>query len=108
MEYNREYLLNIFAPKVIETEVIDNGKEVKLYVRELSAEEVFEIQTLRKRPDVSDEEKQKEFAVHLLSTALVGPTGEKLFTQEQAKSLLKTKIGAFNSLTSGSGGFGPC
>jgi hypothetical protein len=98
MSYDRDALLAFFKPNIIKAEVTVEGKTQEIFVKELSAEEVFDLQSKRKK-NGDENTNNKEFAKQLLSTALVDEDGHPLFTKEDVGRLFGAKIKVFNELS---------
>lgn len=94
MDFNRESLLAMFAPKVVPITVTVGDETANLFVKELSAEQVFELQAKQKDSKASS----KTFAIQLVAMSLCEADGTLLMTVEQARDMTKVKVQAFNVL----------
>jgi type II secretory pathway predicted ATPase ExeA len=93
MNFDKAGLLQMFAPKVVPITLELDGQSASLYVKELDAAQVFDLQEKRKAN--SD---NRTFAVMLIASALCDEEGKPVLTVEEAKDLMKFKIQAFNRL----------
>lgn len=100
MTFETNALLAMFKPKVVPVSVEVGDDKFEVFVKELSAAQVFDLQKKQKTvKDKNDEGANKQFALLLLSEALCDEGGEKVMTTEQAQGLLSIKVAAFNKLT---------
>jgi hypothetical protein len=92
--FDKKQLLEMYAPKVVSITVDHDGKKVDLFVRELSAKQVFDLQRVQKNnPD------HEMFSIQLVAQALCDEKGNLVLTEEDARELAGMKVGAFSKLS---------
>jgi len=92
--FDRAALMAMFKPKVVPITVQVGDDVMHLFVKELSAAEVFELQELQKEKGADG----KMFAIRLVSKTLCMEDGQPALTLEEAKELTQLKIQAFNKM----------
>lgn len=102
MSFDRNALFAMFKPKVVPVTVDVGDDKFEVFVKELSAAQVFDLQKKQKAvkdKDKTDEAANKAFALLLLSEALCDENGEKVMDTAEAQGLLSMKVAAFNRIT---------
>src|SRR5512146_2819743 len=94
MAFDRKAFLKLFAPRVVQISVMHGDEEVKLYARELSTRQVFQLQEKQKR----EEKNSQDFMFGLIAQALCDENGEPVMSFEEAKELADMEVQAFNRL----------
>lgn len=94
MTFDKRLLLKTFAPRVVPIKVDYDGKVVDLFVRELSARQVFDLQAVQKKEGADNE----SFTTALVAQALCDEEGKPVFNLEEAKELSGMQVRAFNKM----------
>lgn len=97
--FDKAGLLAMFQTKIIPIQVELDGQVANLFVRELNAKQVFDLQDERRKAEAAGTNATKRFAVMMVSEGLCNEDGSKLFTPAQAEELLQLKMAAFNKLS---------
>jgi hypothetical protein len=98
MSSDKAGLLAMFQTKVLPIQIDLDGQIANLYVRELNAKQVFDLQDERKKAEAAGTNATKKFAVQMVSEGLCNEDGTRMFTTAQAEDLLQLKMSAFNKL----------
>lgn len=98
MKFDKQGLLALFIPRVVPVKfTVNPGEEVTLYIKELSAAKVFELQQ-RKETSKDKADSGKEFSLMLLQETLVDEEGKPAFSDEEVRGLMQSKISVFQRL----------
>ena len=93
MNFDRAALLAMFKPAVVEVDLTINDKTCHLYVKQLSAAEVFALQDASKKN--SD---NRAFSNRLLSAAICDAEGNSVLSEKEAGELAEMTVGSYNKL----------
>ena len=94
MTFDKDLLFSMFAPKVVPVTLEHEGAKQELFVRELSADQVFRLQEQQKK----NGENNELFTINLLSAALCDEDGKRIFDEKSARALSGMQVKAFNAL----------
>lgn len=94
MTFDKDVLFSMFQPKVVPITVEHDGATMELYVRELSADQVFRLQDQQKKNGQDNE----GFTISLLARALCDENGKSVIDEKEAKRLASMQVGAFNKV----------
>jgi hypothetical protein len=92
----RKQLLAMWAPRVLPVKVTAGGRDLDVHVRELSAQQIFDLQAKHKEGGGD----AGTFALLLLSSTLCDEKGAAIYDGvDSARETLLLKAEAFNKLT---------
>lgn len=88
-------LIDLFKPRIVPVKVEFDGQTADVYVRELSARQVFDLQRMSGKKEENNAER---FSVKLVSEAICDEEGKRQYSEQDAAKLLGLRAPAFNAL----------